>query len=114
MVSVPITNAMLQPANVNYRVPSHAAMTDWAGGAVGNDIDVSSAAATVNSAAPTTVPDFVPRTQAGKLTLGNLTPGTVMATDVGKDYGVFAGQTGRTGTVEPWQPYPNSLTPPGP
>jgi hypothetical protein len=111
MASEPVTVDMLQPANVNYRVPDHGAMTDWAGGATGNDIDTSNAAATINSAAPTTVPDYVPRTQYGKLALGNLTPGTVMATDIGMDYGQFSGEFGRTGTIEPRSPYPNSLTP---
>src|SRR5262245_50058241 len=108
MASEPVTVAMLTPSNINFAVPSHRSMTpDWAGGAFGNDIDTSTATATIRSAAPTTVSDYVPRTQYGKLALGNLTPGTVMATDIGKDYGVFSGLFGRDGTIGPKDPYPS-------
>jgi hypothetical protein len=109
MALVPITVAMLTPANVNYRVPDHHTTTDWAVGTFGNDIDTSDTSVTLNSAAPTSVPVYAPRTQFDKLSAGNLTPGTVMATDIGKDFGTYSGLFGRTGTIGPQDPYPNSL-----
>jgi IPT/TIG domain-containing protein len=88
---LPITPAMLAPANQNIGKPRASTMADWGGGATGDDIDTASATvtlATASGAAP--YPDYLPRTQADKLTAGNLTPGTTMVEDITRPRGWIA------------------------
>jgi hypothetical protein len=96
----PLTGTMLTDANPNEAKPRYTAAaqaTDWAGGARGDDVDTSTAAvALANSSGAANEANYAPRTQAAKLAVGNLTPGTVLATDVAR----------ARGWIEPGQRYP--------
>lgn len=102
--SEPITKAMTDRVNVEgERHPDHQDPADWTGGETGDDIDQSKALV-VN-------PDYTPRHQGDRLTAGNWSADSVAAADVGKDYGEWSGNATRTGTIEPDQPYPQTLAP---
>ena len=111
---LPITAAMLAPANVNCDKPRYSGAGvagDWVGGAVGNDVNASTAnVAVARSGSVNLEPDYAPRTQLakGNMMVPPLTPGA----DIGVDYGIYAGQTGRTGTIAPKAPYPDLTSPP--
>lgn len=99
------------PANVNFDKPRYNSNTDWRGGTVGNDVDVASANVSVGSAASGSLyPDFTPRHQTGKG--AGMSPALPVLADLGKDYGAFAGLTGRTGPITPGLPYPDAASPP--
>ena len=106
---LPITPAMLQVANQNAGLPRYygpGEPGDWSGGAVGNDVNANTAnVAVVNAASATGVADYAPRTQTDR---GNLmVPPLTILGDIGKDYGNYTGQTNRTGTIGPRDPYPS-------
>ena len=95
-------------ANENQALPRYygaGVAGDWAGGAVGNDVNAATAATpVVTSASNNVLPDYTPRTQTHR---GNaMTPNLAVLDDLGKDYGTYGGATGRTGTIQPRQPYP--------
>lgn len=104
---LPITAAMLAPANPNVAKPSYdaAGAADWSMGAEGNDWDVATASFSLASAsggAAALVP--APRTQIAKASLMS-DAYAAPAFDIGKDYGEFAGLTGRDGYITPLDPY---------
>jgi len=108
---LPITPAMLAPANTLMDRPRYTSGTDWNGGTPGNEEDIASttvAIANASSAAINSI--YVPRTQAAKAAL--MVPPLVILDDLGIDYGTYAGQAGRTGPVAPRSPYPDSTSPP--
>jgi len=111
---LPVTAAMLAPANVNLDKPRYSGAGvagDWVGGTVGNDVNVASAnVAVVNAASAVPVAAYTPLNQVAK---GNaMVPPLPVLADIGIDYGTYAGQTGRTGTVSPKVPYPDATSPP--
>src|SRR6267142_116265 len=70
----PPRTASMTDANANDVKPRYDSMTDWAGGAVGDDVDVATATvALARSGGGANEPDYAPRTQAAKAAL----PGTV-------------------------------------
>jgi IPT/TIG domain len=111
---LPITPAMLQPANANLDKPRYSGggvAGDWVGGATGNDVNAASAnVAVVNAASAVGVPAYGPLNQIAK---GNaMVPPLVVLSDIGIDYGTYAGQAGRGGTITPLAPYPDQTSPP--
>jgi IPT/TIG domain-containing protein len=115
---LPITNAMLLPANENITKPRYNTPGDWSMGATGNDVDT--ATRSVAIAGPDSTNIFTPypiRTQAGKAAamttaLGYPATGVPILADIGIDYGSYAGQTSRSGTITPQAPYPTAASPP--
>jgi IPT/TIG domain len=111
---LPITPAMVAPANVNMDKPRYSGAGvagDWAAGAVGNDVNVATATvalANAASAVPTTA--YAPTTQTAKGQA--IVPSLVVVSDIGIDYGAYAGQAGRGGTITPQAPYPSATSPP--
>lgn len=105
---LPITAAMLAPANTNAALPRYSGAGvagDWAGGAVGNDVNANTAnVAVVNAASAAGVANYTPRTQLDKSNL--MVPNLTILADIGLDTGPYAGQTSRTGTIAPRAPYP--------
>ena len=94
-------------ANENEAKPRYNTPADWTGGVTGNEQDVATAATPVvsrASAAAGTV--YVPRAQLEKSALA--TPLRPILGDLGKDYGTYTGAAGRTGTIQPRQPYPTA------
>src|SRR4029077_20244791 len=66
--------------------------------------------AVVNAASSVPVAAYAPTTQVAK---GNaMVPSLVVLSDIGIDYGAYAGFAGRTGTVTPKAPYPDATSPP--
>jgi hypothetical protein len=106
---LPITNAMLTPANPHvakprYNSPANVA-ADWHGGEFGNDTDHSEATqAIANSHSANVEIDYDPQHQEAKGK--DMVPVLVPLSDLGKDYGVGSGLPYRDGTIEPRQPYP--------
>jgi hypothetical protein len=111
---LPITNAMLAPANTNMDKPRYSGAGvagDWAGGAVGNDVNVASATvALANAASAVATAAYTPITQTAKGQA--MVPSLPVLSDVGIDYGIYSGLAGRTGTITPQTPYPNATSPP--
>jgi hypothetical protein len=111
---LPITAAMLAPANANMDKPRYSGAGvagDWVGGAVGNDVNAASANVAVANAA-STVPTaaYTPTSQTAK---GNaMVPPLPVLADIGKDTGAYAGLAGRTGAITPLAPYPDATSPP--
>ena len=107
---LPITNAMLTPANENEAKPRYTAAaiaTDWHGGQLGNEIDQAEAMqAIANSHSANVEDDYDPQHQEAKGERMN--PVLVPLSDLGKDYGFFGGTTYRDGTIEPRTPYPTT------
>ena len=108
---LPLTAAMLAKANIYEALPRYTGPGepgDWSGGAVGNDANANTAnVAVVNAASATALSDYTPRTQIDKSNL--MVPNLTILADIGLDYGPYAGQTNRTGTIAPRQPYPSVL-----
>lgn len=108
---VPITNAMLAPANANIAKPRYSgtgATTDWHGGGVGNDADVAEATqAVANSHSAAVETDYEPQHQEQKGAA--MIPPLQILSDLGMDYGEFTGLTGRDGVIEPHMPYPTAV-----
>jgi len=93
-------------ANENEAKPRYNTPADWTGGAYGNEQDVATASTPVvsrASAAAGTI--YTPRAQLEKSALA--TPLRPILDDLGKDYGTYAGAAGRTGTIQPREPYPS-------
>lgn len=109
---LPITTEMLAPANPNEGAP-RAVPADYAGGVVGNDWDVATAAVAIADQNGGTGLAYTPRTQAEKASISP-TNYTGVASDIGKDYGEYAEDTGRTGTIAPLDPYPVTVPEPPP
>jgi IPT/TIG domain-containing protein len=115
---LPITPAMLLPANENITKPRYNTPADWSMGAFGNEEDI--ATRTTPVVGPDSTQTFTPypiRTQAGKAAamttaLGYPATGVPIVDDLGKDYGNYAGAAGRTGPITPPMPYPNASSPP--
>jgi hypothetical protein len=105
---LPITNAMLTPANINIAKPRYwgaGVASDWHGGDTGNDTDHAEATqAIANSGSAQITTDYDPQHQEakGKDMIPVLTP----LSDLGRDYGVGAGLPYRDGTIGPRDPYP--------
>jgi hypothetical protein len=106
---LPITVAMLAPADPNIDRPRYGTPGDWSMGVTGNDVDISARSEAVVTRTGTVTP-YPIRTQTAKgaAMVPPLTPGV----DIGIDYGAYAGQTGRTGTITPKAPYPDATSPP--
>jgi len=108
---LPITAAMLAPANPYIDRPRYTSGVDWNGGSPGNEEDVATSNVAVANAASAQVNSiYAPRTQAGKAS--GMVPPLQILDDLGADYGTYAGQAGRTGPVQPRQPYPDSTSVP--
>lgn len=86
-----MTQTYPKPPPTGSYVPANIPVITYNGGAFGDDVTVSTANATNT---------YSPRFQGDKITAGNLTPATVMVTDVGR----------ARGAIEPGQAYPNSGT----
>lgn len=78
--------------------PAYVREIVFVGGDFGNDVDIATASST---------DDYAPRHQYARSQQENVG----MADDVGKDYGEFSGEMTRTGTVEPFMPYPTTPPP---
>lgn len=90
-------------ANANAAKPRYGTAGDWALGVTGDDID--QAKATVALAQPHSANvevDYGPRTQAEKAAAANLTPATVIVTDVARP----------RGWIDPKQPYQGNASAP--
>ena len=111
MTLVPITAAMVTPANPHAGKPRYGTPGDWHGGDVGNDVDVNAATqAIANSHSANVEADYEPHHQEEKA--ANMVPPLTILSDLGKDYGEHAGLTGRTGWIEPGAPYAPEPEPP--
>jgi len=109
---LPITPAMLLPANENVTKPRYNTPADWSMGAFGNEEDI--ATRTVPIVGPDSAFSFTPYpigTQSAKAAamIGGARP---ILDDLSEDYGTYKGQAGRTGPIDPWQPYPTAASPP--
>jgi IPT/TIG domain-containing protein len=115
---LPITQAMLTPANQFVSYPRYNIPGDWSMGVTGNEEDIAAFSTPVVRAADGgTVTPYPIRTQAAKAAamttaLGYPAGGVPILDDLGKDYGTYAGQAGRTGPITPQTPYPTVNTPP--
>ena len=104
---LPITNAMLLPANQHIMKPRYDASwaSDWHGAQFGNEEDqAESTQAIANSCSARVETDYDPQHQKAKA--GDMVPPLQILDDLGKDYGIYAGGAGRTGYVTPQTPYP--------
>jgi len=106
---LPITNAMLQPADPSGDRPRYGTAGDWSMGVAGNDVDIATRTEAVVTEIGTVTP-YPIRTQTAKAAA--MVPSLPVLGDIGIDYGPYAGQTGRGGTVTPLAPYPNATSPP--
>lgn len=108
---LPITAAMLAPANVNCGKPRYSGpgvTSDWFGGQFGDDYDQAEATqAIANSHSANVEVDYDPQHQKAKA--NDMVPPLTILADIGKDYGPYAGAGKRTGTIAPRQPYPSTL-----
>ena len=110
---LPITNAMLLPANQHIMKPRYDAnwASDWHGAQFGNEEDqAESTQAIANSCSARVETDYDPQHQKAKA--GDMVPPLQILDDLGKDYGIYAGGAGRTGYVTPQTPYPDATSPP--
>jgi IPT/TIG domain-containing protein len=113
---LPITAAMVTPANANAGKPRYDAASvasDWIGGVKGDDKDTSTAnVAVARSGGGANEPNYSPRTQAQKAGLANLTPGTVISTDVARPRGWIAPNQPYQGNgAAPAAPVVSSISP---
>jgi hypothetical protein len=109
---LPITQAMLAKANENENKPRYNTPGDWSMGVFGNEEDIATRSTpVVGSDSAFTVTPYPIRTQAAKAAamVGGARP---IVDDLGEDYGSYKGQAGRTGPIDPWQPYPDASSPP--
>jgi hypothetical protein len=91
----PPRTASMTDANANEAKPRYDSMTDWTGGAKGDDIDVATATvALARGDGGANEADYSPRTQAAKAAM----IGTTLAVDVGQP----------RGTIAPTQRYPQA------
>jgi len=106
---LPITAAMLAPADTNGDRPRYGTAGDWQMGAVGNDVDIATRTEAVVTEIGTVTP-YPIRTQVakGQAMIPPLTP----LGDLGVDTGPYAGQTCRGGVVATKAPYPDKTSPP--
>jgi len=99
---------MLTRSNENEAKPRYytpGAGADWQGGAPGNEADVAtSTVALASSASAAVAGAYGPRTQTAKG--AGMVPALSIEGDIGADYGAYTGEAGRTGTIQPRQPYP--------
>lgn len=95
--SVPITQAMLAKSDAAAKAVTYTGGVANVGANAGNGGETG----TINQ----TGPAFGPQTQADRAAAANLTPGTIQAVDVTKDY------HGTRGATEPDQPYPTTVKP---
>lgn len=108
---LPITAAMLTPANANVGKPRYDTPADWSQGASGNDVNVATVSTpVVGSDSAATVTPYPIRTQTAKAAA--MTPALPVLGDLGKDYGAYAGQAGRNGILAPGNAYPDATAPP--
>lgn len=111
MVLVPITAAMLAPANAHAAKPRYDTPGDWSMGASGNDVDVATRSEpVVNASDGGAVTPYPIRTQTAKAAA--MVPPLPVLGSLTKDYGAYAGQTGRRGYVVPYTAYPDAASPP--
>src|SRR5262245_23213548 len=97
--SVPITAAMLAPANANADRPRYKTPGDWSGGVsggedpglpvAGNEPFNSALVAIARQDGGAAEADYTPRNQNAKRTAGNLTAGTVGVVDVPRPRGYY-------------------------
>jgi IPT/TIG domain len=107
----PVTVAMLTPANPRAGYPRYDTPADWSMGVPGNEEDIATRSEpVVNAASTATVTPYPIRTQAAKAAA--MVPPLPILDDLGKDYGSYAGQAGRTGAITPKLPYPDVSSPP--
>jgi IPT/TIG domain-containing protein len=109
---LPITPAMLLPANENILLPRYNTPADWSMGVFGNEEDIATRSTpVVGKDSAFTFTPYPIRTQSAKAAsmVGGARP---ILDDLGKDYGNYAGQAGRTGPITPQTPYPNASSPP--
>ena len=106
---VPVTVAMLTPANPRAGYPRYNTPGDWNQGTGGNDLDTkaTSPAVGAESINATGLPAAVTRVAA----LAARNPAMAPASDIGQDYGTYDNFTGRAGFTGPQDPYPDSTTP---
>lgn len=115
---LPITNAMLTPANPNFDKPRAGTLADWSIGATGNDVDVATRSVAIASASgaanftPYPINTQTQKAAAMTVALGYPASGVPILGDLGVDYGIYAGQTGRGGAITPQAPYPSITSPP--
>ena len=108
---LPITPAMLLPANQHvmkprYDSPANVA-ADWHGGDFGQDVDIAEATqAVANSHSAVVSTDYDPQHQEGKGK--NMVPKLTPLADIGKDYGPYSGSYYRGGPITPQMPYPDA------
>jgi hypothetical protein len=108
---VPITAAMVAPANPYAGYPRYDQAGDWYMGVTGNGVDVSlPSLAKAGRASATDTVATAPVTRAQK-TAAIPGMGAILG-DLGKDYGIYANQTGRTGPVLHYAAYPDKTSPP--
>src|SRR5262245_54370511 len=96
---LPITAAMVTPANPNHAKPRYNSMTDWAGGvSAGEDAGLpvaanepfnSASVALANSSGGVNEADYGPRNLNAKRTAANLTAGTVGVADMTRPRGYY-------------------------
>lgn len=104
---VPITAAMLAPANQHAAKPRYGTPADWSMGASGNDVDIATISTPVVEASNSgTVTPYPIRTQVAKAAA--MSPPLTVLGDLGKDYGAYTGGTGRDGIIDPYEPYPGA------
>jgi IPT/TIG domain len=115
---LPITQAMLAKANENENKPRYNTAGDWSQGAFGNEEDIATLTTpVVGKDSAQSVTPYPIRTQTAKaaamtVALGYPASGVPILDDLGEDYGTYKGQAGRTGPIDPWQPYPDASSPP--
>jgi hypothetical protein len=112
---LPITSAMVTPANPHAGKPRYDSApnvaADWHGGDFGQDVDIAEAMqAVANSHSAAVTTDYDPQHQEGKGK--NMTPVLKPLPDLGKDYGTYAGSYYRSGPITPRTPYPDATSPP--
>lgn len=107
--------AAMVPANPRFGYPRYDTPGDWNQGVAGNEEDVATATTPkVNAAGTdttsTAIPAISPATQSAKAAA--MVPPRPILDDLGKDYGTYAGQAGRTGVIAPATVYPDVNSPP--
>jgi len=105
---LPITNAMLTPANGNIAKPRYwgaGVASDWHGGQFGEEYDQAEATqAIANSGSAQITTDYDPQHQKAKAQ--DMVPPLTVLADLGRDYGTYSGAPQRAGTIGPRDPYP--------
>jgi hypothetical protein len=107
---VPITAAMLAPANPRVDYPRYSTPADWNMGTTGNDIDgckATVAAVGSESTLATGYPAALTQTARNALKV----PALAAPSDIGQDYGAYDNLTGRAGFIGPLDPYPDATSP---